>query len=59
MELLLIVLSIPLAGGVTLALIGHRDYAPEVNALFSLGTLVAAIFLTLQVIEGGPLFVWN
>jgi hydrogenase-4 component F len=59
MELLLIVLSIPLAGGVTLALVGHRDYAPEVNALFSLGTLVAAIFLTLQVIEGGPLFVWN
>jgi hydrogenase-4 component F len=59
METLLFVLGIPLVGGFVLAALGHRDYAPEVNALFSFGTLMAAVLLTLQVIEGGPLFVWN
>ena len=41
MELLL-VLGIPLLGAAVLALIGARRYAAEVNALMSLGTLVAA-----------------
>ncbi len=59
METLYVVLGIPLAGGVVLALFGHRDWAMEVNAAFSFGTFVAAAVLTVQVVAGGPLFAWD
>jgi len=58
-ETLYVVLGIPLAGGVVLALFGHRDWAMELNAAFSLGTFVAAVVLTVQVVAGGPLFAWD
>ena len=57
MSALLFVLGLPLAGGVTLALVGHRDQAPEANVAFSLATFFAAYVMTTQVIEGGPQFV--
>ncbi len=53
MELFL-VLGIPLLGGFVLALTGHWKRAAEINALFSLLTLLAAIALTLRIIEEGP-----
>jgi len=56
LETLYFVLGIPLAGGVVLALFGHRDWAMEVNAGFSFGTFVAASVLTVQVVANGPLF---
>ncbi len=59
MHPLLFVLGIPLAGGIVLALVGHREKAPEVNVGFSLGTFVAACVLTAQVIAAGPQFVWQ
>ena len=59
MHPLLFVLGIPLAGGIVLALVGHREKAPEVNVGFSLGTFVAACVLTAQVIADGPQFVWQ
>ena len=59
METLLFVLGIPLAGGVALALFGHRDWAMELNALFSLGTFIAACALTAEVVAHGPLFAWD
>lgn len=52
-------LATPLAGGLVLALVGHRDDARDVNVAFSLGTFVAACVLTIQIIEGGPLLVWG
>jgi hydrogenase-4 component F len=58
-DVLFLVLGIPLAGGVVLALVGHRDWAPEVNVGFSLGGFLAACALTARVISGGPLFAWN
>jgi hydrogenase-4 component F len=58
-ETLYFVLGIPLAGGLVLALYGHRDWAMEVNAGFSFGTFVAAAVLTVQVVANGPLFVLN
>ena len=58
MELLL-VLGVPLLGAVVLALIGARRYAAEVNALMSLGTLVAAAMLVLRVIRHGPMLLWH
>jgi hydrogenase-4 component F len=50
-----LVLGLPLFGGLLLALVGHRRYAPELNALMSLATLVAAALLTGRVITGGPI----
>jgi hydrogenase-4 component F len=53
------VLAIPLLGGLTLALAGHRRPAPEINVAFSLATFLAACALTAQVIAEGPMFVWD
>ncbi|HWI82840.1 hydrogenase 4 subunit F [Ramlibacter sp.] len=55
-DVLFLVLAIPLAGGVVLALCGHWDEAPEINVAFSLGTFLAACGLTARVISDGPLF---
>ncbi|MCM2251568.1 MAG: hydrogenase 4 subunit F [Ramlibacter sp.] len=55
MELLL-VLGLPLAGGIVLALWGHRGIARDINVAFSLGTFLAACVLTARVISHGPLF---
>jgi hydrogenase-4 component F len=54
MEQLLLLLAIPLFGGFVLALCGHRNYASDVNVGVSLGTLIAAGFLTAHVIDSGP-----
>jgi hypothetical protein len=58
MELLL-VLSIPFAGGVVLALWGHRDSAPEVNSAMSFATFLAAAALTARIIADGPVLLWD
>ncbi|RPI46815.1 MAG: hydrogenase 4 subunit F [Betaproteobacteria bacterium] len=49
------VLGIPLAGAIVLAGLGHRPYAPEVNAAFSLATLAASALLVTRVISTGPM----
>lgn len=50
-------LGIPLTGGIFLALWGCRKHSPEINALFSLLTLLAAAMLTHRIIEDGPMTV--
>jgi hydrogenase-4 component F len=50
-----LVLGVPLLGGALLALVGHKRWAPELNALMSLITLVAAAALTRRVITDGPM----
>ncbi len=52
-------LAIPLAGGLVLALVGHRDGARDVNVAFSAGTFVAACALTVDVVAGGPQLLWD
>jgi hydrogenase-4 component F len=59
MDVLFLVLGIPLAGGIVLALCGHWEQAPEVNVGFSLSTFIAACALTIRVISDGPLFAWD
>ncbi|CAG4884518.1 Hydrogenase-4 component F homolog [Georgfuchsia toluolica] len=54
-----VVFGVPLFGALVLALVGHRNYAPELNVIFSLGTLLAAAALTTQVINYGPVFAWD
>ncbi|MBI1905723.1 MAG: hydrogenase 4 subunit F [Rhodocyclales bacterium] len=58
MDALLLVLAIPLLGGLLLALWGHREFAAELNAAVSLLTLIAACWLTAIVVRDGPLLVW-
>ncbi len=52
-------LCLPLAGAALLAAIGDREPAPELNAAFSLATLVCGGALTAQVIADGPRFLWE
>ncbi|MCC7460868.1 MAG: hydrogenase 4 subunit F [Gammaproteobacteria bacterium] len=52
-------LATPLLGALLLAFVGGRRGAPELNALFSLATLVAAGVLTAQVIGAGRLVLWR
>src|SRR3569832_1555146 len=56
---LFLLLAIPLAGGMVLALAGQSDQAPEINVAFSLGTFLAACGLTARVIADGPLVAWR
>ncbi len=59
MSALYFVLGIPLLGGLTLAAVGHRAYARNVNVVFSLMTFLAACVMTIRVIQDGPQFVWD
>ena len=59
MNTLALLLASPLAGGLVLALVGHRDSARDVNVAFSGATFIAACVLTVQIIDGGPLLAWN
>ena len=59
MSALFFVLGIPLLGGLALALYGHRLWARDVNVAFSLGTFIAACFLTKHIIDHGPELLWD
>ena len=59
MDVLFFVFGIPLFGSVILALVGHRPYARNINVLCSLGSFLAAVVLTAQVIDEGPIFAVN
>ena len=58
MEALVALLVCPLAAGVVLALYGAYERAPEINAGFSLATLAAAVWLTVEIISAGPIVVF-
>ena len=48
-------LGVPLAGGLLLALFGHKRWAPELNTLMSLLTFIAAAVLTISIVSEGPI----
>jgi len=52
-------LGCPLAGGLVLALFGHKDNARDLNVAFSLGTFIAACVLTADIVASGPQLMWN
>jgi len=58
MEMLLL-LGMPLLGSALLALTGHRRFAPELNLVMSLATLLASAALTAKVIQDGPITVFH
>lgn len=59
MNELAFVLGTPLVAAAILALVGHRRYAAEINALGSLLTLVAAALLTARIIDKGPMWFYE
>jgi hydrogenase-4 component F len=59
MHPLIFVLGIPLAGGLALALWGHRPVARDLNVVFSSLSFLAACVLTVQVVNDGPQLVWH
>jgi hydrogenase-4 component F len=54
---ILLLLAIPVAGAIFLAIFGARRWAPDANALVSLATFAAACALTVRVIDVGALTV--
>jgi len=52
---ILLVLGMPLAGGIALALFGHWPRAAELNVAFSLLTFIAAAVLVARVVADGPI----
>jgi hydrogenase-4 component F len=56
---LFLLLGLPAAGAIALALWGARRVAPEINAAFSFGTLAAACALVLRVVGHGPELLWR
>jgi hydrogenase-4 component F len=56
---ILAVLATPLAGGLVLALVGDRRWAPELNVAFSIGTFAAAAALTAKVVRAGPILAFR
>ncbi|AGW90056.1 MULTISPECIES: hydrogenase 4 subunit F [Cupriavidus] len=59
MTALAFLLGFPLAGGLVLALTGHRERARDINVAFSLGTFLAACVLTAQIVADGPMLAWD
>ncbi len=58
MELIML-LGMPLAGGLLLALYGHKDRAGELSAVMSFLTFAAAAVLTARIVGEGPIRVFN
>jgi len=52
-----LLIALPVLGALTLAFLGARREAPEINAAFSLGTFIAACGLTTRVISEGELLI--
>ena len=59
MTALALLLASPLLGGLVLALWGHRARARDINVAFSALTFLAACVLTAQVVDKGPLLLWE
>lgn len=56
---LLLVLGIPFAGTLLLAVLGARRFAAELNIGVSLATLIAAVMLALHLVRTGSLLFWH
>ena len=59
MDALALLLGAPLAGSLLLAFVGHRGFARDLNAAFSLATLIGAGALTVRVVSEGPFLAWE
>ncbi len=58
LELMALLLA-PLTGGLLLAAFGSRSWAAELNSAMSFCTFIAAVVLTMRVIDAGPQVAFN
>jgi hydrogenase-4 component F len=56
---LIVLLGMPLAGGLLLALYGHKERAGELSAVMSFLTFAAAAVLTARIVGEGPIRVFD
>ena len=56
---ILAVLAVPVLGSVVLAVLGHTRRAAEINIALSVATFLAAAWLTLRVLDDGPINAFN
>ena len=59
MDFFVLMLAIPLVSGALLTVAGERDWAPNLNILASLGTFLAAVGLTAEIVASGPRFAFG
>ena len=59
MNPLILVFATPLLGSLVLGIMGHKPNGRNANVVFSFGTFLAAIALTIRIVAKGPLFALN
>ena len=59
MDFFILMLAFPLVSGALLTVVGERDWAPNLNIVASLGTFLAAVGLTAEIVANGPRMVFG
>ncbi|MCF8184552.1 MAG: hydrogenase 4 subunit F, partial [Polynucleobacter sp.] len=59
MDFFVLMLVIPLVSGALLTVVGERAWAPNLNIVASLGTFLASVGLTVEVVANGPRFAFG
>jgi hydrogenase-4 component F len=58
-DFFVLMLAIPLVSGALLTVFGERTWAPNLNIIASLGTFLAAVGLTAEIVADGPRFAFG
>jgi len=59
MDMFIVMLVIPLLSGALLTVFGEREWAPNLNIIASLGTFLASVLLTAEVVAHGARFAFD
>ena len=58
-DFFVLMLAIPLVSGALLTVFGERAWAPNLNIIASLGTFLAAVGLTVEIVANGSRFAFG
>jgi hydrogenase-4 component F len=59
LDIFVVMLAIPLVSGALLTVFGEREWAPNLNIIASLGTFLASVLLTAEVVAHGARFAFG
>jgi hydrogenase-4 component F len=59
LDMFVVMLAIPLVSGALLTVFGEREWAPNLNIIASLGTFLASVLLTAEVVTHGARFAFD
>ena len=59
MDFFILMLAVPLVSGLLLTVVGERAWGPNLNIIGSLGTFLAAVGLTVEIVASGPRFAFG